>query len=435
MKGTGTGTEVCRFSALATNCNVVVTNCTVEATSTTSDLFAMLDFSGTPVRSLTLTNCTLTGGTAGGKIAALTDYTNFTCSGCTITGQNDTWDLNGVSTTTDIHGNTITGVSSSGTFATDLADFTGLTSLTSLFFYSNIGTNLRNGIMVTLPGIIYIGENDLTVNQDANSDFIYQIGTNAIPTQTETLLSAYMMGVRVTNNKGRMTGADTLVHGMLIGGNMVGATVQGNDVQGADRGLVIKGTACHVCNNFAIGHDPFVLSGAQGCLVEHNAFYAQSGNAFEWSDNTGSGTQNPKSNIVQNNVFDASGGGDYAIYLGASSATSSQWIDNNMFVAGTLGFAYAGGAPYATHADLIDAVAWHNPIGEELDANSRVELASPFYQPGLSWQLRFEKRWANLEGPNGSFNTYGLGYRLPTNGQRRGLISGEISDAEYQYGS
>jgi hypothetical protein len=144
------------------------------------------------------------------------------------------------------------------------------------------------------------------------------------------------------------------VFGLAIGYGITGAEVYNNNVLDFGIALSLKGTACNIhhnifrggSNNVAGDFFPIYLRSANHCLFEHNTVYALGRYALYLYDQDGfppGDANHTDYNVFVSNIFDASGGGTYAIYLKGPEIYHNLF-DYNCYVAGSTALGYAGGA-------------------------------------------------------------------------------------------
>ena len=316
------------------------------------------------------------------------DLSELKCTGCTFyTAKSEIFELYNVITTLHISGNTITGA----TGANDCFFVKGsnLTSITTANIFNNTGTNLENGIDIDLKCRMFIYNNDLTINQDSGVENGINIGSNDTTDESEAV-STLLDDIIIMNNKIRFTGADN-AHGIFIGGDCCGAIVANNYVNGGNYGIVIKGKACHVWGNVVVGANTLYLAGAQGCIVNGNTCYCNSGSAFLVGDNNGFGTaRNPESNVVINNIFYATSGADYAMSWGAIATSLSCFFDYNCYYGGGTALLKHNNKEYTTLALLLADGNWLAATGTNMDTHSINR------NPGFINPASYDFRLANI---------------------------------------
>jgi hypothetical protein len=143
------------------------------------------------------------------------------------------------------------------------------------------------------------------------------------------------------------------VFGLVIGYGVTGAEVSYNNIIDFGIALSLKGTACHIHHNIFKGGSNGIwdtycvyMRSANHCLFEHNTVYALGKYALYLYDQVGfppADANHTDYNVFVNNIFDASGGGTYAIYLRGPAITHCLF-DYNCYVAGSKALGYAGGA-------------------------------------------------------------------------------------------
>lgn len=162
--------------------------------------------------------------------------------------------------------------------------------------------------------------------------------------------------------------------GLVLGYGVTGAEASNNNVLDFGIALSLKGTACNIHHNIFSGgsnkagdyHTVYVRS-AKNCLFENNTVYALGRCALYLYDQAGF-PPDPDTdyNTFVNNIFDASGGGTYAIYLRGPEIYHNLF-DYNCYVAGSKALGYAG----ETNKTLDGLRVWWSAFGgsEESRAN------------------------------------------------------------------
>lgn len=143
-----------------------------------------------------------------------------------------------------------------------------------------------------------------------------------------------LSGFVIKNNTITMT--STAGHCILLGTNCYGAELSHNTFTSTDAddyGIVIKGNYNNVHHNICKSAKPLYLYDAQYNKVQYNTFYSIGSVCFFWR--TAGGDTTPRNNIVTNNIFDASGGGTYA--MSGTNAHHDNLIDYNCYKAGIYG--------------------------------------------------------------------------------------------------
>jgi hypothetical protein len=149
--------------------------------------------------------------------------------------------------------------------------------------------------------------------------------------------------------------ANAGVFGLAIGYGVTGAVVSNNNVLDFAIALSLKGAFCNINHNIFRGgnnsatdnHAVYVRS-AQNCLFENNTVYALGNAALMLYDQDGFPESNDTDyNVFTNNIFDASGGGKYAIYL-RGPEIHHNLFNHNCYVAGSKALGIAGNNYYKT---------------------------------------------------------------------------------------
>ena len=201
-------------------------------------------------------------------------------------------------------------------------------------------------------------------------------GTNPAFWTTDIMTNVEVKGNNVTEN-----GADA--HVLFVGYGVIGADISSNICAGGNFGIVCKGDYCKIYNNIVKSPNSFAQRAGSNNEYFNNTGYATGGDAalkFFQED-----TLYPTNCTVKNNIFDGSGGADYAIQILDNTAAATHTVDNNCYKAGSSGVAILGAAPVVDTIGDIQA-KWVT-LGTTNDVDTIV--ADPLYvEDGVDFHLQ-----------------------------------------------
>ncbi len=332
-------------------------------------------------QSLTFTDCTITADNVTSNAAfVIYNFTLFELNGCTITQDGSSlavvkWISGYSGTTMKIVDCTINNVTGS------LIIHLGAAGATDAIEHLIV-----TGNTITEGRLIHIVDEDVRFVNISNNTItstgvgtVFNIGLDS-GTGTNTLSGFVVKNNTIT--KDAFSG-----HCILLGTNCEGAEVSHNtfiSTDTGDWGFVIKGNYNNAHHNFIKSSNCAYLYGAQYNKVQYNSCYTIGGCTCYWAT---SGTTTSKGNIITNNIFDGSGGADYAI-CDSDDGHCDNYIDYNCYVAGSRGVAKLDGTKHSTISALQAKWATWSDVWPLNDAHSII--ADPQFLDTASGDFRLK---------------------------------------------
>ncbi len=255
--------------------------------------------------------------------------------------------------------------------------------------YDSLDHLIITGNTVTDCGkLIYIGDEDVRFANISNNTItstgvgmVFSVGKHS-GTGTNTLSGFVIKNNILTKNA---TDGDC----MLLGTNCYGAEVSHNIFTSTDPngyGIVVKGKYNNIHHNICKSTDPLYLyDNAQYNKVQYNTTYATAQSAFAWG---WPGEENTQiNNVITNNIFDASGGGTWAM-KDLLKNHFDNYIDYNCYKAGRYGTVKLDGTKYNTISTLQAKWATWSDVWPENDAHSII--ADPQFLDPASGDFRLK---------------------------------------------
>lgn len=167
---------------------------------------------------------------------------------------------------------------------------------------------------------------------------------------------------RIIGNKVRFD-TEEGAHCIMAGYGMSGVEIAYNDAGGGDWGVVAKGHQPLIHHNVLFGVKPLYVVHSLNAIIANNICFSTSGPACQFG---AQGAYYSKGATVLNNIFDASGGGSYALVSTDATAVLTHMMDRNNYVGGSGAMADLGGTDCDTVAEM--QAKWL-ALGKELEAN------------------------------------------------------------------
>ena len=216
---------------------------------------------------------------------------------------------------------------------------------------------------------------------------VFQIGLDS-GTGTNIL-----SGFVIKNNM--LTKTSTAGHCILLGTNCYGAEVSHNtfiSTDADDYGIVLKGCYNNVHHNICKAANAMYISRGQYNKVRYNTCYAIGGYCFGWFVQD---TTNPVKNVITNNIFDASGGGQYAMYDLNMDAHYDNYIDYNCYKTGSSAVARLADTNYDTIATLTAKWTAWSDVWPGNDAHSIIADPQFMSVANNNFKLRYNSPCLN----------------------------------------
>ena len=123
-------------------------------------------------------------------------------------------------------------------------------------------------------------------------------------------------------------------HAIFVGFSADSAEIAYNNVSGGEYQLVVKARRCNIHHNVLYGPKPLHVFAGGEHSIWNNTCYGTSSYACYISGQDGIHTKN---NTIINNIFDASGGSTWSMFISDSTLGQTHYVDYNFYVAGSSG--------------------------------------------------------------------------------------------------
>ncbi len=345
---------------------------------------------GTVGENLSFNNCTMSATNVNNDqgMFVIRSFNVIEVNNCTITKNGGNWPVFRWledSNTLKITGNNVTLTDASNFFTASEAATTD--DLNHLVINNNTVTNCKV--------FFFVFDADIHFAEACN---------NTITTSVETLDSPFYIGhpgfatvntfsgYVIRNNTVTMPDAND-AWCVMLGPNCYGFEVayntfisnRNNNRRG---GICIEGCYNNIHHNFIKSKDTLRLSGGRYNKFQYNTCYVIGQRGVYWSNSQGGNI--PQRNIITNNIFDASGGGVWAVGSSDDVITDpcDNYINYNCYNAGSSGVARLDGTTYNTIAAMTAKWKAWSDVWPGNDANSII--ADPQFMNAANEDFRLK---------------------------------------------